>query len=983
MRPSALVTNPTPDTKTMPVPEPTRLRHRPPARGQRTLLLLPALAAALLTAAAGAAPAPVDPSRLPPAAARKIDFVKDVQPILAASCHRCHGPEKEKGGLRLDAKSVALAGGTSGPVILPGDGAASPLIHLVSGLDPKLKMPAEGDPLTAEQVGILRAWIDQGADWPDSASAKLPDKTDHWSFKPVRRPTVPDVSHKDWPRNDVDRFVLAALEKQNLSPSPEADRRTLLRRVYFDLTGLPPTPEETDAFLADKAPDAYDKLVDRLLASPRYGERWARHWLDVVRFADSHGFEMNHERPNAWHYRDYVIRSLNDDKPYDRFLREQIAGDALGADEATGFLVGGPMDMVKSPDPGLTAQQRADELHDMVATTGSAMLGLTVGCARCHDHKFDPVSHTDYYRIKAVFEGVQHGERPVRLPPGDPRDAQLAAARQRLKEIDAELWAFEPVARVPAAGAADPAKAPPRRPAVRYDRNVDRFPPVVAKFVRLTVLETENASQPCIDELEVYATGPLPPRNVALASAGAKATASGALPGFDIHKIEHINDGRPGNGASWISDEAGTGWVQIELPEVTTIDRVAWGRDRELQYRDRLATGYRIEVATEPGRWTLVATGDDRQRFVPGDPNKAPSDALPPEVQALLAEKAVLEARVGGPAAGQMAYAGTFTPKPNQTFRLHRGEPLQPREPVAPGGLASVGPKLDLPANAPEQQRRAELAEWLTDPENPLPARVIVNRLWHYHFGQGIVNTPSDFGRMGAMPTHPALLDWLASELVETHGWRLKPVHRLIVLSATYRQSAASRPDAAARDAGTTLLWRYPPRRLEAEAIRDSILAVSGNLDLTTMGGPGFNVFKPNDNYVRVYEPRETFGPAEWRRMVYQRKPRIHQDGTFGAFDCPDGAQIAPKRASSTTPLQALNLLNGGFIMQQSDIFARRVQADVGADPAAQVTRAFRLALGREPDARERDGAVKLVRDHGLVTLCRTLFNANEFLYVY
>jgi hypothetical protein len=545
------------------------------------------------------------------------------------------------------------------------------------------------------------------------------------------------------------------------------------------------------------------------------------------------------------------------------------------------------------------------------------------------------------------------------------------------------LAVFEPLATVGEGGGPPAGGRRPRAP-VHPLGNTDRFAPVAAKFVRFTVSATTDA-EPCVDELEIYAAGD-DSRNVALALAGARATASGTYPGSDIHKLEHLNDGDYGNGRSWISNEKGAGWVQVELPAVTTIDRVAWARDREGVYADRLATSYRIEVATEPGRWTTVATDADRQPYAAGAAPRTPSadpgapPALVAEVQALAEEKRALEAEVKVLSARPMAYAGTFA-QPGPTFRLHRGEPLQPREPVAPGALASVGPRLDLAPDAPEQQRRVKLAAWVTDPSNPLTARVIVNRLWHYHFGQGIVGTPSDFGRMGLPPTHPELLDWLAAELVD-HGWRLKHVHRLIVLSATYRQASTSRPEAAGRDAGNALLWRYPPRRLEAEPLRDAILAVSGKLDLR-MGGPGYEAFEPNDNYVRVYEPKDEWGPAEWRRMVYQFKPRVHQDGTFGAFDCPDAAQITPRRTTSTTPLQALNLLNSGFMVQQSRALADRVRAEAGDDPAFQAARAFRLAFGRAATEGERAAAARLVRDHGLPALCRALYNANEFLYVF
>jgi hypothetical protein len=758
--------------------------------------------------------------------------------------------------------------------------------------------------------------------------------------------------------NPIDAFVLARLRQSHLPASPEADRRTLIRRVSFDLLGLPPTPEEVESFVSDPSPDAYEKLCDRLLASPHYGERWARHWLDVVRFADTHGFEMNQPRPSAWRYRDWVIRALNDDKPYDRFVLEQLAGDALGADEATGFLVAGAWDQVKSPDPVLTAQQRADELHDIVSVTGATFLGLTVGCARCHDHKFDPIPQADYYRLVAVFAGVQHGERALRRPEDPARAREVASLRRSLAELDAKLDNLQPLAHP---------NRPPTRPPVNPLRNVERFEPVQAKFVRFSVSAT-NQFEPCLDELEVYAAGDAT-RNVA---ARAKATSSGDYAGNPIHRLEHVNDGRYGNGRSWICDKP-VGWVALELPEKIKIDRVAWGRDREGKYQDRLATAYTVEVSPDGVTWGVVASSADRLSRGTSEPT--PST----EARQLADDRKALQQKLDALVAEPLAYAGTFT-QPGPTHRLNRGDPMQPLDVVAPGALSAVAPKLDLPPDAPEQQRRLALAKWIAAPSNPLTARVIVNRIWQHHFGRGIVDTPSDFGRMGARPTHPELLDWLAAELA-SNGWRLKPIHRLIVTSATYRQSSASRADAAAVDADGRLLWRYPPRRLDAEAIRDAILFASGRLD-PTPGGPPFSTFKPNDNYVRVYDPKDQFGPAEWRRMVYMFKPRSQQDGTFGAFDCPDAGQAAPKRAASTTPLQALNLLNGPFVVQQAEFFAERVRKEAGEGAETQVERAFRVAFGRAPDATERVDAVALTRSHGLASLCRALLNANEFVYV-
>jgi cytochrome c553 len=896
------------------------------------------------------------------------DFAKDIRPILQKSCYSCHGAEKQKASLRLDVRAPAMRGGESGVAFVPGKSSQSLLIKLTRGDDPDRIMPAKGDRLTPAQIATLAAWIDAGATWPDDG-VQVTDRRDWWSLKPVARPQPPTVANPSWPINDIDRFILARLEHEHLAPRREADRRTLIRRVTFDLVGLPPTPVEVEAFVADPSPTAYEKVVDRLLASPRFGERWARHWLDVVRYADSHGFEMNQPRPTAWPYRDWVIRAFNDDMPYDQFVREQIAGDASGENAATGFLVAGPWDQVKSPDPALTAQQRADELHDMVAVTSTAFLGLTVGCARCHDHKFDPISQVDYYRMVAIFAGVKHGERALPLTENAKRE--LAAAREQLAAVETKLSRFI----APAPDASN------LKPAVTFTQNDECFEPTDARFVRFTISATSNAIEPCIDELEIF-TAAREPRNVALASEGAVATASGTYAGNPSHTLEHLNDGRYGNSRSWISDERGKGWVEIELKETRRIDRIVWGRDREGKYRDRLPTQYVIEVATDSaGPWRQVAASTQRLPFIgataPQYEAKSGEDRA--ELTRLLAEQKSLKQTTARLGTGQMIYAGQFE-QPPPTHRLNRGEAMSPKEIVSPGGLATILPGLDLSANAPEQSRRIALAKWLTDPANPLPARVIVNRLWQHHFGRGLLATPSDFGHMGGQPTHPELLDFLACELIR-NGGRMKSIHRLIVLSSTYRQSSDSDPAARQVDQDDALLWRYPPQRLEAEPLRDSILAVSGKLDLT-MGGPGFDFFKPNTNYVRIYEPKEDFGPPEFRRMIYAQKPRLQSDGVFGAFDCPDAGQTTPRRASSTTPLQALNLLNSSFMLQQSQFLADRLRHDAGNDVSAQINLAFQLAFARDVTDGERAAAIKLIGAHGLPAFCRALFNASEFLYV-
>ncbi len=1089
-----------------------------------------------------------------PAGAAPVDFAREVRPIFQQKCESCHGAAKQKSGLRLDRKEDALRGGDNiSPLIKPGDANGSALLKIVSGQQPNLIMPPNGDKLTPAQVEILRRWIDEGAKWQD---AETNPAKNHWAFQPLKRPVVPQIKNsKTAPRNALDNFLIAKLQERGLQFSPEADKPTIIRRLYFSLIGLPPSPEEIESFVADKDPQAYEKLVDKLLASPRYGEKWARHWLDVVRFAESNGFEMNRARDKAWPYRDYVIEAFNDDKPYDRFLIEQIAGDQLGADAATGFLVGGSWDQVKSPDPVLTAQQRSDELHDMVSTTGSAFLGLTVGCARCHAHKFDPISQTDYFRFVADFSGVQHGERPMHPADFEARLQKIAALKTVSAALDKQLEKFRPMARLgqrlllddksPLTAqieapvnasveyspgtergqmndAGDAARLPnlglhyryweakagesrdffrwnpqgegffriwlswgvwtthakdaryildldgdlnttqdqseiatinqsqfadgtpaianqkrwsdfklggiyslqpsscivlrggtlggptvadallleevhaatstPTLPHLRASvspsANTETFAPIEAKFVRFTISKT-NSAEPCLDELEVFAGE----RNVAAKNSGALATASGTLPGYAIHKLEHINDGSFGNAHSWISDQAGSGWVQIEFAQIESINRIVWSRDRQApdkqqdkQFDDRLAIGYVIEASRDGKTWQKVASSADRlpdsfrPRITEIRTLENLSDNQQKAAAQLVTRHAELQKTMADLGAWPDVYAGQFSPPP-ATYRLSRGDPMQPKEVVAPGALSSFGAPLELPDATPEAARRMALAKWIADPQHPLTARVLVNRLWLYNFGNGIVDTPSDFGLNGAAPSHPQLLDWLASEFI-SQKWSIKQMQRLIVNSAAFRQSSAPSKDGLAADAGAKLLWRFPPRRLEAEALRDSVLQISGKLDLK-MGGAGFDLFEPNDNYVKIYKSKQTFGEDTFRRMVYQTKPRMQLDDTFGIFDCPDAGQIAPKRNVSTTPLQALALLNNPFLLQQSEFLAGRIEREAGADKSAQTRRAFQLVFGRAPSPDETKAAQKLIEQNGLVALCRALFNANEFLYVF
>ena len=901
-------------------------------------------------------------------------YESKVRPILEDHCFDCHGEDKQKNKLRLDTAVGILRGGESGePLLVRGVSAESYIIKRVTSANAKEVMPPKGERLTAEQVATLKAWIDAGAKMPgeEAAAASLRLKTEHWSFQPVKRPAVTKTG------GEIDELVLAKLREKGLTPSPSADRATLIRRVYLVMHGMPPTPMETADFVNDTRIDAYARLVDRVLASPRYGERWARHWMDVVRYADTNGFETNRERKSAYHYRDYIIDALNADKPYDRFIKEQIAGDAMGVDAATGFLVAGPHDIVKSPDINLTLMQRQDELADMVNTTGTAFLGLTMGCARCHNHKFDPILQKDYYAMQAVFAGVNHGERALREKTAAAAGKELAALRSDETAKNAQLDALRKKAA--AAGNATAPTAPGKlRPPVNARLNEETFPPTEAVAVKFTILAT-NSAEPCIDELEIYdASG----RNVALAEGGAIASASGTLPGHAIHKLEHINDGKTGNEHSWISNTMGQGWVQIGFPAKARIQRIVWSRDRDVRFADRVPTQYRIEVAAESGKWTTVASSEDRQPFnAKGDPGdffaKIPASEAAAARQ-LQADLAALKTRIDK--FSENAWVGNFSSAPERTYRLYRGEPMQKREVVAPDALTVTG-TLGLAVDEPDQQRRVRLADWIASPQNPLSARVLVNRLWHYTFGNGIVDTPSDFGANGSRPTHPELLNWLADEFVKG-GWSIKHIQRLILMSATFRQSSAPRADAALVDADGRLLWRYTPRRLEAEAIRDSMLAVSGALDLK-MGGPGFYLMDVVTENVMHYFPKEKYTPAEYRRMVYLFRIRAAQDGVFGSFDCPDGGSVMAKRSRSNTPLQALNLFNSSFITQQSDLLAKRLRTEAGEAPDAQAAFAFRLFYARPPDAYEQRSSAEMIRAHGLQSFARALYNTSEFLFVF
>ena len=1077
-------------------------------------------------------------------------YLNQVKPLLKTKCFACHGAVKQEADLRLDTGKLIRTGGDSGPTIDPADVDQSLLLQRITATDSSERMPPEGTALTKEQIEIFARWIRTGAKSPVNETPMV-DPAKHWAFQPFRTVHPPAGANG----HPIDSFIRAKLTANGLTMAPPADARTLIRRLYFDLHGLPPSLNEIRQFeiAFDQNPKfAIDRLVDRLLESPRYGERWAQHWLDLVRYADTHGFEVNTPRPNAWPYRDYVIRAFNDDKPYDEFIFEQLAGDSVGEDAATGFLVAAAVLLPGQigKDDASKRLARQDALDEMIVGTSATFLGLTVGCARCHDHKFDPITQDDYYAMQAFFAGVDYGDRPLRDPNQKQRETRSAALAEKIASLTNQIHQFEPLAftgktviiddendscvtlladknghgvnpsgrnrghkddsgdatrfsnlsrgrytwwtnrpgqdvftwnptvngrfrlwiswgvhgsgvhtrdaryvidrdgnlntrddqqevakidqyyfsgvgtgvtaktplwsglfdagvhtwtessrlvlrggetgtgitadvivlqEVPAEFDDYPTLPKLRRP-VNPTGNVERFAPVAAKFVRFTTRATSNNNkyEPCIDELEVFSAD-RSPKNVALAKLGVIATSSGNRAETGKHQLKHINDGKRGNSYSWISNQQGRGWVQLEFPQVETINRIEWARDGEGKFKDRLPVDYQIEVSVDAAQWTTVASSADRlPQGTPYDEiqtliRQAPDDN---DVARLVVELKRLKQQKSQLDQPRLVYAGKMR-KPDKTYVLSRGDPEQrlgeiaPRTPDLFGGVPVSG--------SAEQSRRIELAEWISNPANPLTARVIVNRVWQYHFGRGLVDTASDFGLNGAPPSHPDLLDWLASQLIES-GWSLKQLHRLILSSATYQQSGAVDSRAQAVDGNCRLLWRFPTRRLEAEAIRDSILAASGQLNLE-MGGPGFDFFKSRGG-LSGFPPIEKFDRNSLRRMIYAHKVRMESVPVFGAFDCPDAGQPMPKRSQSTTAIQALNLFNSPFVLEQSERFAASVVSEVGDSAAEQVEQVFLIALGRKPTDVEEAAASSIAQEHGLAVVCRVIFNSNEFLFI-
>lgn len=984
-----------------------------------------------------------DEGKPTPAAAEHFDRV--IAPILASRCLECHSGAEPSGGLDLGNRGKAFAGGDSGEAVVSGNPQESLLWEKID----QDEMPPK-HPLPKREREVLKNWIEKGAVWGTEAidpyrfSSESRAGYDWWSFQPLKEVTPPTIDDAGWAKNDIDRFILAQLTARKLTHSGAADARNLIRRVYFDLIGLPPSPEAVEAFVANPSDEAYAAIVDQLLASPQYGERWAQHWLDVVRYGESGGFERNEPRLNSWPYRDWVIRALNGDMPYDQFVRNQLCGDLLQPDiegaSAAGFLVAGVHNTVVGSSERMRKLARQDELEELASTVGQTFLGLTVSCARCHAHKFDPVSSKEYYKFISALDGVNHGDREFLIPEAM---AKLPEMKQEIDRFEKERLKLLTSARESIDGKKASAETSPKRPVVHP-------------------ISSWNFDQDTRDQIgnlhgEAVGEAKLDNGTLVVDGKGAYVRTAALETPLEEKTLE-----------AWVLldnlDQQGGGVISVETNEGGNFDAIVYGEQEKRRWmagsdsffrtksfmgseeneadkvpvhvaitytKEGLQTGYRNGVAYgqsyqmgrhvfKPGK-SHVAFGI---RHLPAGGNRMLAGRILRANlydRALTAEEVAESAAKGEPGYipeqdlvasmrqqdqtryqtlkenlaqlredfqeteknGKRKVYSVVTGKP-EAMKVHvRGDVTRLAEEVQPGGIAAVGGKFEfgISATASDRERREKLAEWMTDRNNGLFLRVIVNRLWHYHFGTGLVETPNDFGFNGGRPSHPELIDWLAMKFRDD-GMKWKSLHRLIVLSATYRQSSATRPDEMQIDAGNRALWRASPRRLEGETLRDSMLAAAGLLNLTA-GGPGYqDVTVTPNNGTTYYEPIDKIETAFQRRTIYRFVPRGGRSAILDSFDCPDPSVTAPRRQVTTTPLQALSLLNNEFVLEAAEKLAERSAKEAGPDPEQQIERMWMLTLGRRPDDRERELSVQLVKQHGGVALGRALFNSNEFVVV-
>jgi hypothetical protein len=932
--------------------------------------------------------------------AASVDFKRDIQPIFAEHCYECHGPEKHKGGLRLDRKTDALAGGDSGKVIIPGKSAESLLITNVSGLDPENLMPpkGKGKPLGSNQVALLRAWIDAGAAWPDDAVAPRPK---HWAFEGPTRPALPRVKNPAWVRRSIDTFVLARLERENLVPSPEADRMTLIRRLSLDLLGVPPSLEEAAAFVNDPDPRAYESLVDHFLSSPRFGERWARHWLDLARYADSDGYEKDGVRPYAYLYRDWVINAINRDLPFDQFTIEQLAGDllpdaTLEQRQATAF----HRQTLTNKEGGVDQEEfRCKATVDRANTTATVWLGLTLGCAECHNHKYDPISQREFYQFYAFFNNVTEKDIPA------PRPRELAAYEQEKPRWEKEH--AQPTEQLDAHLKGDFAAKQSRWEGTLDQERVDW------QTLDLQNADSLQGATLTVEDGIVTASGKNPAKDTYTVEAET------TLTNITAFRLEVLDGPAPGKGpgraengnfvlselrikvvnaqgestaviltnaiansaqkehpvANAIDGNTSTGWSVVPRGEqgpiavfettrpVTPEGKLAFSLVQEYG-KEHTISCFRLSATTSAPPFTLFPTAvtkalatrpeirTDEER---GTISTFYREEVDPDTIALK-KRITAHARLAPKYPETKAAVFVEAEKPRKTYIHVRGDFLRKGD-LVDAGVPSV---LDPLKPRGEMPDRLDLARWLFDPANPLTSRVAVNHVWKHLFGRGLVATVDDFGTRGEKPSHPDLLDWLATEFPRL-GWSRKDLIRLIVTSSTYRQSSNVRLELTGRDPNNFLLARQNRLRLEAEVIRDAHLAVSGLLNIE-IGGPSVRPPLPADltsiAYANQVRWKNSEGAERYRRGLYTFFQRTVPYPMLMTFDAPDSNVTCTRRERSNTPLQALTVLNDPVFFECAQALGRKIASLENCDTREKVGRLFATCLARNPTRAELDRLV-------------------------
>lgn len=950
---------------------------------------------------------------LPKAGEAKIDFVKDIQPILQRTCYSCHGAEEQEGGLRLDLKARAFEGGDGGKSIVPGKSAESRLIQLIAGLDEDAGlMPPEGEgtPLTPEQIGIFRAWIDQGASWPDSADVASA-KVYHWSFQPIARAAVPAVKDAQWVINPVDAFILARLEAEGIKPSPEAARATLIRRVYLDLIGLPPTPEQLNSFLNDQSPNAYERMVERVLASPHYGERWGRHWLDLARYADSDGYEKDRARPHAWRYRNWVIEALNADLSYNQFSVLQIAGDMLpnAAIEdrvASGF----HRNTLHNTEGGTDKEEdRVKKTVDRTNTVGTIWLGLTVGCGQCHSHKYDPLTQREYYQLYAFFNSIDEVDIDAPLPADQQRlllakkafDAEQAKLKQAVTDYEQTKLAaaqvvWEKTARETAIvwrnievqsakskhGATlekqkDTSLLAKGKNVVSDVYTIETTVNEAITAVRLEVLPDDSLTQKGPGRANngnfVLTTFKLQASPVGSDGAASDVSLAAAKADFSQNEWEVAKAINGDATDGWaVSPEIGKRHVAVfELKQPVQFDggtKLTFVLDQNYTHGETHNIGrFRLSVTSGKLPASLeglpanvaasLAVAADKRNAEQAKQVTEYFKTVDPELAKLSRIVADHAAKAPKPS-GVKAQTVSQTAQPRQANVHIRGNFLikgDPVTPLTPSALHRFAPR-------DKQADRLDFANWLFAEDNPLMSRVTVNRIWQRIFGRGIVETVDDFGTQGGAPSHPALLDWLAREF-RTQDFSIKRMQRLIVTSRTYRQSAAYRPDLTEIDPQNVLLARQERRRVEAELIRDLALAASGLLD-SRLGGPSVRPPQPAEysalTYANSAKWQVSKGGDAYRRGLYTFFQRTSPYPMLMTFDSPDSTECCAERSLSNTPLQALTLWNDPAFFECAQSFGRRVLSAPVSTTADRARYAFELCLSRPPSVDELAAVVSL-----------------------